>query len=707
MTTEALEKTLPKMAKDIGTMKLGIMKLVAVQTGTPRTKAEQFFASQANKESVYESKFGKMPTQERSVEKKTKAKGGGLGFGPGTSVLDFLKNIANVVIKGALLSAGTFGLSKILESAENRDTIKNFVKDLFTALFNMIRKGSELLTEVLKENDFKEGIISTFVAIKNLLVTAIGKTGDLLSDKRIWEGLWEVIQAVFDAIKKVLSTEIDVGGTKVTLGVVVGGLIGAFYGLKGVTALLTRAALGAAEALGKVAVTGSAGDIPSGGRRPRRMPKGAPRVRLPGAGAAFFWSAFLGEAVMGLMNYNVEEAGNKAYEAAIEKGLSEEEAMKIGQAAAEKEAAKHTEMMSGAMNDELGANIMSASEAAAPSKETAEQRLQKQQERMQAAGLTYGTLVANKNVSKDELEKARQNYAQESQKYGQMKSAMTSSKAPTKENIGGGKEAVEKYLGRPIDASEWDMLLRATYAEGSGRSQEEYAHIMAVILNRARKSGGRIQDVLYAKNQFQAVTGTKDNPNPSPRFVKGPGEKDLGMILAGVGTLDSISKNLDAFTAADRRAYKEGTNVGWLDALQAKGGKTIGGTVFAENMYGGASGKITMPSGETAVAAPEKESGFKKLASAATTAADSAASLAHDQVMALDKMMGGQLLKGSTDLADMLRDITREFMSNPTFVDSSQTVNNNMPPGLASAVTGSAYNPDVTVMMSERLIVGK
>jgi hypothetical protein len=89
------------------------------------------------------------------------------------------------------------------------------------------------------------------------------------------------------------------------------------------------------------------------------------------------------------------------------------------------------------------------------------------------------------------------------------------------------------------------------------------------------------------------------------------------------------------------------------------------------------------------------------------SASDSVASLAADQITALDKMMGGQLMKGSTTLADMLRDITREFMSNPTFVDSSQTVNNNMPPGLSSAVTGSAYNPDVTVMMTEKLIVGK
>jgi hypothetical protein len=86
------------------------------------------------------------------------------------------------------------------------------------------------------------------------------------------------------------------------------------------------------------------------------------------------------------------------------------------------------------------------------------------------------------------------------------------------------------------------------------------------------------------------------------------------------------------------------------------------------------------------------------------SAADTAAAFAADQIMALDKMMGGQLLKGSSQLADMLRDITREFMNNPTFVDSSQTVNNNQP-GLTAATTGGGYsvmNPDAVALMVDK-----
>jgi GH24 family phage-related lysozyme (muramidase) len=85
-----------------------------------------------------------------------------------------------------------------------------------------------------------------------------------------------------------------------------------------------------------------------------------------------------------------------------------------------------------------------------------------------------------------------------------------------------------------------------------------------------------------------------------------------------------------------------------------------------------------------------------------TSMSDSVASLAYEQITALDRMMGGKLMQGSTALADMLRDITREFMSNPTFVDNSQTVNNSTPSAMASSSIGSAYNADATNLLVDR-----
>lgn len=120
----------------------------------------------------------------------------------------------------------------------------------------------------------------------------------------------------------------------------------------------------------------------------------------------------------------------------------------------------------------------------------------------------------------------------------------------------------------------------------------------------------------------------------------------------------------------------------------------------------GATGTPVTAAPETQVAAagtptPAKAPSQTTPMAGKTSMPDSVASLAYDQITALDKLMGGKLMEGSTVLADMLRDVTREFMNNPTFVDSSQTVNNTMPPGLASAV-GSAYNPDATNLLVDR-----
>jgi hypothetical protein len=84
------------------------------------------------------------------------------------------------------------------------------------------------------------------------------------------------------------------------------------------------------------------------------------------------------------------------------------------------------------------------------------------------------------------------------------------------------------------------------------------------------------------------------------------------------------------------------------------------------------------------------------------TAADSAAALIYDQVTALDKLMGGQLMKGSVKYADMLRDITKEFMNNPTFVDSSTNVNNSTTGQQDNAVTASTWDKDVLSAIMDR-----
>jgi hypothetical protein len=149
------------------------------------------------------------------------------------------------------------------------------------------------------------------------------------------------------------------------------------------------------------------------------------------------------------------------------------------------------------------------------------------------------------------------------------------------------KMNAEKYLGAPMSSTDWDLLKRTVYAESS-RNEQEYANVMAVILNRARNSGKTIPEVLFEKNQFQAVTGARGE-GPSSNFKQGPDARSAEMIMSSTNSLQNISTSLDSFTAANVAAYGA---VGGQDKfnkkmaeMQAANGKTVGATVFAENLY--------------------------------------------------------------------------------------------------------------------------
>jgi len=163
----------------------------------------------------------------------------------------------------------------------------------------------------------------------------------------------------------------------------------------------------------------------------------------------------------------------------------------------------------------------------------------------------------------------------------------------------------ERYLGAGMTSTDWDLLKRAVYAESS-RNEQEYANVMAVILNRARKSGKTIPEVLWEKNQFQAVTGAKGEGS-SPQFRKGPDARSAQLIMSSTNSLNNISTSLDSFTAANSAAYGavggEAKFNKKMAEMQAANGKTIGGTVFAENLYRPSTTGQTLSQSSTQMAA--------------------------------------------------------------------------------------------------------
>jgi hypothetical protein len=159
------------------------------------------------------------------------------------------------------------------------------------------------------------------------------------------------------------------------------------------------------------------------------------------------------------------------------------------------------------------------------------------------------------------------------------------------------RASAEQYLGKKITDDEFSALIKATHAEAAGgkeASQQEQAMIMASILNRARDDKNGIMGALYAKNQFQSVTGTKNNNyQPSQAFVTGPTGQRLESIENSATLLAGISKDQKNFTAANAAAYGAGTNIGYRDKMLANGGVVIGGTVFQSGAPSGPSASAT------------------------------------------------------------------------------------------------------------------
>jgi hypothetical protein len=238
----------------------------------------------------------------------------------------------------------------------------------------------------------------------------------------------------------------------------------------------------------------------------------------------------------------------------------------------------------------------------AHNKRLAQKQIQKDEQSISAIQQEIADLEAGKKIGYDvphrkqilegRIDKLKENIEKSKSKTIQpvrVDSAPSTSPStsPSKQELSS-RSSIEAYLGRAISDDELDYLYRATYAE-SAHSKDSYANVMAVILNRTRKNGKSIIDTLVEENQFQAVTGTKNNPGPSPHFKSGPSEKNLKMLEgASKDILPNISKNLDSFTATDPKAYVEGTSMAWLDKLKnAPGSFEKSGTLFAENQYNG------------------------------------------------------------------------------------------------------------------------
>ena len=101
-----------------------------------------------------------------------------------------------------------------------------------------------------------------------------------------------------------------------------------------------------------------------------------------------------------------------------------------------------------------------------------------------------------------------------------------------------GKPYADSFLGRTLESEEWDDLISAVASETVSGSTSEMAWIMGTILNRSRKSGLLVGQVILDVRQFTTI-----GPNPSNKFRDGPNDAIDSRISLVAMQLPSVLKN--------------------------------------------------------------------------------------------------------------------------------------------------------------------
>lgn len=170
-------------------------------------------------------------------------------------------------------------------------------------------------------------------------------------------------------------------------------------------------------------------------------------------------------------------------------------------------------------------------------------------------------------------------------------------------NLDEAKLKAEAYIGRSITDSEWDALVRTTFAEATSNPAER-AGVMTVILNRVKSPSfpNTIDGVLTQKSQFQAVTGTRNDPGPSGPYTASRSPAQLASMADALNTYlpEYANKGWVNFTSNIDAAYGAGTNIGFKDTVRnSPGSEVIGGTIFGSVGGSGSSNASVSPTTTT------------------------------------------------------------------------------------------------------------
>jgi hypothetical protein len=132
---------LPIIARDMNVMRQNILKLVKLSGGKPSSRADSFFMSARDRESAYESRFGKKsPTKNNEMKAQEKESilsklFGWLFSGFKGGLAGVLQGLLTTLLKGGLLIGLLVGIGKYFNDPEFRKKVNETLDTLLKSVF--------------------------------------------------------------------------------------------------------------------------------------------------------------------------------------------------------------------------------------------------------------------------------------------------------------------------------------------------------------------------------------------------------------------------------------------------------------------------------------------------------------------------------------------------------------------------------------------
>lgn len=182
---------LPMMHRDLNVIRQSIIKLVRLQGGTQRDKADRFFLRASTREEAYEAQFKKKEEEKSSATKVSREKGSGSGILQGlmSGIMNtVLGGLGSLIMKGVGIAVFGKFIKDFIQDEEFRNTVLTGIVNIFKGIGKFLLEneaGKSLLIGI----STLAGLVLTWKAAVSLITTGLASLGTRLAGMAVGEAV--------------------------------------------------------------------------------------------------------------------------------------------------------------------------------------------------------------------------------------------------------------------------------------------------------------------------------------------------------------------------------------------------------------------------------------------------------------------------------------------------------------------------------------